>query len=99
MFPDPFTELGSGRFASCDIQNSLLLFINRGAYLIAIEHKEYFHCSMPDPLVAIKKWMILNQGMTQCGRFFRNIGIQILTSKGHLGLRDGRFQSASVPET
>jgi len=61
------------------------------AYLVSIQHKKNFHCRMSNPLIAIYKWMILDNGISKSNCLFDYIGIQLFAQKHHPRLRKRRL--------
>src|SRR2546425_270993 len=53
---------------------------------------------MPNALVAVDEGMILDQREAERCRFLLQRGIQIDTTKRRLGLGDGRFERAKIPD-
>jgi len=88
MVSEPVGQFVAIEPASGEIEYKALLGIDGGIDLGTVEYQERFPGGMPDALVAIDKWVALNQRHTQHRGLLRERGIQVITTECGLGLGD-----------
>ena len=98
MVSEPVGQFVAIEPASGEIEYKALLGIDGGIDLGTVEYQERFHGGMPDALVAIDKWVALNQRHTQHRGLLRERGIQVITTECGLGLGDCGLQRTEVPD-
>ena len=97
VLTQPVGELASVDAAGGQIQHDALLLIKAGIDLCAVQHEKRFHGGMADSLVAVDKGMVSHQREAEGGRLLRQRWIEVATGQRHLGLGEGRFQRAEIP--
>ena len=82
--------------AGGDLKDRLLGFVHRRFEAPPIEPKERDHGGVPDSLVAIHEWMVLDQGETQRRGLARQTRVEVLAAEGLPRLRDCGFQRTKI---
>jgi len=93
---DPRLQPSAIENAGRDLEDRLLGLVHCRLDTPPVEPKERDHGRVPDPLVAIQEWMVLDQGKTQRGRLAGETRVEVLAAEGLSRLRDCRFQCAKV---
>src|SRR5262245_10290346 len=97
VLTQPIGELTSIEAAGCQLEHDALLLIKACVNLRAVEHEEGLHGGMANALVPVDKGVVGHQREAEGRRLLLEGGIEVAAGQRHLGLRDGRFQRAKIP--
>jgi len=97
VLTQPVGELASIDAAGRQIQHDALLLIKVGVNLCAVQHEKRLRGSMADALVPVDEGVVSHQREAEGRRLIRQRGIEIETGQRHLGLSEGRFERAEIP--
>jgi hypothetical protein len=93
---DPRLQPGSVETAGGDVKDRLFGLVHGRLDAPAVEPKERDQGSVPDPLVAIYEWMVLDQGESQRRGLGRQARVEVRAAERLSRLRDRRFQCAKI---
>jgi hypothetical protein len=96
---DPIVEGLTIESASRHAENYPLGFINRTFKLVVVELQEGFQSCMPDPLLAVDEWMVLDERKGECCRLGVYVRVEILTAEAHPRLSNCGFESPQIPKS
>src|SRR2546422_1626604 len=98
VLTQPLGKLDSLDAPRRQIEHDAFLITDRRIDLGAVQNEERLHGGMANALVAIEESVALEQGKAQRRCLLHQRGIQVGSTKAGLGLRDGRFECAEVPD-
>ena len=74
MLPKPIDEVNAARTAGGEVTHEVLLFINGGVNIGAVEQEERCHRRVRNALVAVHEWMPLGKRKAQRSGLLINVG-------------------------
>lgn len=99
MVSQPRNELLSTELTSRQCEDELLLIINYGVDLEAVEQEKRFHRGMADALVPVNERMVLHEGKAERGCLLDGGRVQVLATKSHSRLRYRGFEGTQVAQS
>jgi len=85
MVTKPIGQVHPVDLAGGEIEHQTLLAIDGGVDLGAVEHEEGLHGCVPDALVAVDEWVVLNQREAQRRRLLDHGRIESDAAERRLG--------------
>ena len=93
---DPRLQASAVANAGGDLNDHFLGLVHRHLDAPPVEPKERDYGRVPDPLVPIHEWVVLDQEETERRGLARQTWVEVFTAEGLSRLGDRRFQSTKI---
>ena len=98
MVTKPVSQVHPVDPAGSEIEHETLLVIDGGGDLGAVEDEEGLHGGVPDSLVAVDEWVVLNQREAQRRGLLNHGRIEIDAAERRLWLSNGRVKRSKLAD-